>query len=151
MIKGHKKKPNKSVDIFLCLNPRFWGQKWVLACKIHFPSLFILWSKVEKRIENIENDVLKKVSFLSFIKNISAIIVLRSYYIFNNRNTETWYTPSEYIVAPMLNMWIMWLLSYMQTRNHSMPAGRPVKLYTPIFLWGSPYYFIVFKLCGLKQ
>ena len=28
--------------------------------KIHFPSLVILWPKVKKRIENIENDILEK-------------------------------------------------------------------------------------------
>ena len=55
-----KKKPNKSFDLLLCLNRRFWGRKWVPIGKIHFPLLFILWSKVEKRIENIENGVLKK-------------------------------------------------------------------------------------------
>ena len=31
------------------------GPKWALVDKIHFPSLYILWSKVEKRMENIEN------------------------------------------------------------------------------------------------
>ena len=46
----------------------------------------------------------KEINFKQFRKNISAITVLGSYYIFNNRNTETWHTPSEYIVAPMLNM-----------------------------------------------
>ena len=55
-----KKKPNKSFDKLLCLNPRFWGGKWALVGKIHFSSLFILWHKVEKRMENIENDILKK-------------------------------------------------------------------------------------------
>ena len=36
--------------------------------------------------------------------NISAIAVLGSYYIFNNRNIEYWHTPSKYIHAPMTNM-----------------------------------------------
>ena len=51
IIKGDQKKPNKSFDKFLCLNPQFWGRKWILVDKIHFPSLFILWSKVKKRIK----------------------------------------------------------------------------------------------------
>ena len=46
----------------------------------------------------------KDVNIKQFRKNISAITVLGSYYIFNNRNTETWHTPSENIVAPMSNM-----------------------------------------------
>ena len=46
----------------------------------------------------------KDINLKQFRKNISAITVLGSYYIFNNRNTETWHTPSEYIAAPMLNM-----------------------------------------------
>ena len=37
------------------------GRKWAPVGKIHFPSLFILWSKVEKRMEKIENDVLKNL------------------------------------------------------------------------------------------
>ena len=49
----------------------------------------------------------KDVNIKQFRKNISAITVLGSYYIFNNRNTETWHTPSENIVAPMSNMWTM--------------------------------------------
>ena len=53
-IKGCSK---KSFYLFLCLNPQFLGRKWVQGGKIHFPLLFILWSKIEKRIENIENVV----------------------------------------------------------------------------------------------
>ena len=45
---------------FLCLILPFWGQKWILVGKIQTPSFFILWSKVEKQKENIENDVFKK-------------------------------------------------------------------------------------------
>ena len=63
-LKGEQKKPHKSFDLFLCLNPRIRGRKWVLVDKIHFPSLLILWSKVKKQIENIENDVfIKKCQF----------------------------------------------------------------------------------------
>ena len=36
---------------------KFWGRKLVLVGKIHFHSTFILMSKVEKRMKNIENDV----------------------------------------------------------------------------------------------
>ena len=34
--------------------------------KIPFPSHFILWSKVEKQIENMENYVLKKYVIFGF-------------------------------------------------------------------------------------
>ena len=46
----------------------------------------------------------KDVTLKQFKKNISAITVLGSYFIFNNRNTETWHTPAEHIVEPMSNM-----------------------------------------------
>ena len=75
-LKGVQKKPNKSFVLFLCLNPRFWGRKLVLVGKIHFPSLFILWSKVEKRMENTKNDVLKKMSLFCVTKKTAPPILL---------------------------------------------------------------------------
>ena len=44
------------------------------------------------------------IKLKQFKKNISAITVLGSYYIFNNRNVEAWHNPSEYISAPLSNM-----------------------------------------------
>ena len=60
--------------------------------------------------ENVENlNKLHKfckrdLKLKSFKKNISAITVLGSYFLFNNRNIETWHTPSNYIYVPMTNM-----------------------------------------------
>ena len=51
-IKGDKKKPNKSFYKF-----SIFGPKLILEGKMNFPSLFILWSKVEKRMENMKNDI----------------------------------------------------------------------------------------------
>ena len=53
------KNPRKSFNKFSCLNFQFGGRKWVLIGTNHFLAFFILWSKVQKRKENIENDVLK--------------------------------------------------------------------------------------------
>ena len=44
------------------------------------------------------------IKLKQFRKNISAIAVLGSYYIFNNRNIESWHKPSEYMQPPMNNM-----------------------------------------------
>ena len=43
-IQGDQKKLKKGFYKFL----QFWRRKWILVGKIYFPSLFILWSKVEK-------------------------------------------------------------------------------------------------------
>ena len=48
------------------------------------------------------------IKFKCFRNNVSAIAVLGSYFVFNSRNIETWHTPSEFIYAPMINMWIMY-------------------------------------------
>ena len=45
----------------------------------------------------------RELKFKSFKNNISAITVLASYFIFNNRNIETWQSPSNYIYVPMIN------------------------------------------------
>ena len=60
-IKGDKKKPNKSFDIFLCLNPRFRGQKWAQSVKFIFLHFLFYGPRSKKRMENMENDVLKKM------------------------------------------------------------------------------------------
>ena len=46
----------------------------------------------------------RDIKLKQFKKNISAIAVLGSYFIFNNRNIESWHTPSEYVQPPMNNM-----------------------------------------------
>ena len=46
----------------------------------------------------------RDIKFKQFKNNISSIAVLGSYFIFNNRNLESWHTPSEYIQPPMKNM-----------------------------------------------
>ena len=82
--------------------------------------------------ENIENlNKLHKfckidLELKSFKKNIPAITVLGSYFLFNNRNIETWHTPSNYIYVPMTNMWIVIIYLhylYKQKRNQDIPAG----------------------------
>ena len=60
----------------------------------------------------------KDVKLKQFKKNISAITVQGSYYIFNNRNTETWHTPAEYIIEPTFNMWTM--LNYHTSRQETI-------------------------------
>ena len=44
----------------LCLNVRFGALKWVLVGKIQFQKIFVLWSNIQKRKENIENGDFKK-------------------------------------------------------------------------------------------
>ena len=46
----------------------------------------------------------RDIKLKNFKNNISSIAILGSYYIFNNRNVETWLTPSDYIYSPMTNM-----------------------------------------------
>ena len=45
----------------------------------------------------------KDVKLKQFKRNLSSITVMGSYFIFNNRNIETWYTPSDPIQPPMNN------------------------------------------------
>ena len=45
----------------------------------------------------------KDIKLKQFIRNLSSVTVMGSYYIFNNRNIETWYTPSDPIQPPMNN------------------------------------------------
>ena len=53
ILKGEQKKTHESFD-------KFTGWKWVQIGKIKFLAFLILWFKVQKRKEKIENDVLKK-------------------------------------------------------------------------------------------
>ena len=46
----------------------------------------------------------RDIKLKNFKNNISTIAILGSYFIFNNRNIETWHTPSDYIYSPMINM-----------------------------------------------
>ena len=43
----------------------------------------------------------KDIKLKDFTRNLSKIAVLSSYYLFNNRNLETWHTPSDFISTPM--------------------------------------------------
>ena len=70
----------------------------------------------------------KDIKLKQFKRNLSTIAVLGSYFIFNNRNLESWHTPSDYISTPMNNMWIMLNFIFLQKRNQNMPAGRSVLL-----------------------
>ena len=45
----------------------------------------------------------RELKFKSFKNSISVITVLGSYFLFNNRNIETWQTPSNFIYVPMIN------------------------------------------------
>ena len=58
----------------------------------------------KERITRLHKLCKREVKFKTFKNNISAIAILGSYYIFNNRNIETWHTPSDYIYSPMTNM-----------------------------------------------
>ena len=70
IVKGWAKKPHESFDKFTCRNIWSRGRKWVPVGKIQFLAFFILWSKVKKLKENMENYVLKKCNFwFSWIVN----------------------------------------------------------------------------------
>ena len=58
----------------------------------------------KERLTRLHKFCKKEIKFKQFKNNISSIAVLGSYFIFNNRNIETWHTPSEFIYAPMTNM-----------------------------------------------
>ena len=56
------------------------------------------------RLKKLHKFCKKDIKLKKLKQNISAIAVLGSYFIFNNRNMETWHTPSEYIMNPFMNM-----------------------------------------------
>ena len=58
----------------------------------------------KENLKRIHKYCKREIKLKTFKNNISAISVLGSYYIFNNRNIESWHTPSNYIYAPMSNM-----------------------------------------------
>ena len=47
ILKGEQKKPNKSYDINIGLDPWLLGQKWVTVGKIHFLSLLFFGPKLK--------------------------------------------------------------------------------------------------------
>ena len=55
----------------------------------------------KKRLANLHKFCKKDIKFKEFRNGISTISILGSYFIFNNRNTEDWHTPSDYISKPM--------------------------------------------------
>ena len=58
----------------------------------------------KENIKRIYKYCKREIKLKNFKNNISAIAVLGSYHIFNNRYIESWHTPSNYIYAPMSNM-----------------------------------------------
>ena len=58
----------------------------------------------KKNIGKLHKFCKKDITLKQFTRNLSTIAVLSSYFIFNNRNLETWHTPSDYISTPMNNM-----------------------------------------------
>ena len=58
----------------------------------------------KENIKRIHKYCKREIKLKNFKNNISAIAVLGSYFIFNNRNIESWHIPSNYIYAPMTNM-----------------------------------------------
>ena len=50
----------------------------------------------KERITRLHKLCKREVKFKTFKNNISAIAILGSYYIFNNRNVETWHAPIFY-------------------------------------------------------
>ena len=55
----------------------------------------------KKRLANLHKFCKKDIKIKEFRNSISTISILGSYFIFNNRNTEDWHTPSDYIFKPM--------------------------------------------------
>ena len=51
----------------------------------------------KESISKIHKYCKREIKLNNLKNNISAIAVLGSYYIFNNRNIESWHTPSNYI------------------------------------------------------
>ena len=57
----------------------------------------------KERLKKLHKFCKRDIKFRNFKNNISAITVLGSYFLFNNRNIEAWNTPSNYIYVPMIN------------------------------------------------
>ena len=78
------------------------------------------------RLKKLHKFCKKDIKLKQLKNNISAIAVLSSYFIFNNRNIESWHTPSDYIMSPLMNMCNMWKYLFIQSRNQNIPAERSV-------------------------
>ena len=55
----------------------------------------------KKTLAKLHTFCKKDTKLKHFTRNLSTIAVLSSYYLFNNRNLETWHTPSDFISTPM--------------------------------------------------
>ena len=62
----------------------------------------------------------KDVKFRQFTKNISSIVVLSSYYIFNCRNVKDW-DGDDFILPPFSNQWPVTSL-YMKIHSSKKPS-----------------------------
>ena len=71
---------------------------------VYFAILPLVSRENKENLKRIHKYCKREIKLKTFKNNISAISVLGSYYIFNNRNIESWHTPSNYIYAPMTNM-----------------------------------------------
>ena len=58
----------------------------------------------KERLGRLHKFCKREIKFKNFKNNISAIAILGSYYIFNNRNVETWHNPSHFIHSPITSM-----------------------------------------------
>ena len=95
------------------------------------------------RLKKLHKFCKKDIKLKQLKNNISAIAVLSSYYIFNNRNIESWHTPSDYIMSPLMNMCNMWKYLFIQSRNQNIPAERSVNQHITLSMRFS-YYFVEF-------
>ena len=102
----------------------------------------------KETLSSIHKFCKKDIKLKEFKNNISAITILGSYFIFNNRNNETWHTP-RYISKPM---WIIFSMNtiFIQSRNHTIPAGRSVYSHITLSL-RFLYFFIELLYFSLKQ
>ena len=97
----------------------------------------------KESISKIHKYCKREIKLKNFKNNISAIAVLGSYYIFNNRNIESWHTPSNYIYAPMTNMWTKYV--FIQRRNQDMHIHVNLSLKIPAFFIVLLYFFVETK------
>ena len=95
------------------------------------------------RLKKLHRFCKKDIKIKQLKNNISSIAVLSSYFIFNNRNMESWHTPSDYIMSPFMNMWNMWNYLFIQSRNHNIPTERSVNKHITLSMRFS-YYFVEF-------
>ena len=121
-----------------------FSTKYILSAKYRFPlctSNYAHWTinvaPYTLHYALCTLHYIKDIKFKQFKNNISSIAVLGSYFIFNNRNIETWHTPSEFINAPMTNMWILYTNIMYSFRRETIPClQEDLCDYTLTFLWG---------------